>query len=1546
MAGIRVELELSDGSFTSGLLRAGQSLGSFRKELERNDPAFRKLSKSVLETSSGMDYLNSRAGRATGGLGVLTRGVERTDRASRSMLATFRDISVVAGAVVMAFRALTGASTGLVGSIIRVNADMERLRFQMEGLSRASDPIREAAENVEYLRDKATQVPFSLQQLSQTFTRLKVTGVDPMNGALQSLSDGIAAFGGTDEAMHRVALGIQQMSGKSVIQMEEMRQQLSEAMPNAMQVMARSMGISIAELTSSIATGRVDAKRSLDLFYKELERSYGGTAQKMMETFSGQVTQVRANLQKLATGPGLKNFVDSTLKNLLREFNDFLKSRQAIDMADALGKTLSGLVNRVGTAIKIIAQFRDELMTIAKIAAAGLAIKALVGTFGVFRTAAAGARLATVQLRTEWMLLSGHMANAQLLAAAGSLQAVGAAARGAAAGLRAAALATTAFMPWIAAIGIAVVLAAGHFNLFKNEVKEAYEELKRFGAESKAQAQEVIDARENELLEKIRKLQESRDNWRGREETFNSSPAAALLAEAEAELAELEEQKSRIINQSISNHRESVRRELEVEFGERRLASNQAYRQEQEDLAAWHEKEIGSIKTNGRSILKINEEYRAKQVEINERRIRQEMNLLGDMLAEQRRLLEEAPADSAAHEEATLMIGALIDKTTAYREELITLQDTIANGAPMQDIVDDPQAKFERGVKLLANLNDEVKGLEAEFLGASSASAELNERIARGDYGTVAELGAHVEELHDQLRAATAQKEALDKVMKGQSALESDIERERMSLLERRIALREKEMGRELTEGERIQLKLNEGYYEGLGPIENIRKALAGVIETMSGQGELSNEIGRIMRENTYGDQTQQRIRSITDELRDMHTVMNDIRRGANEPLNFAMTGLPEGDLVNPNMPVAGAGGLHGRAVEIARSKMGLSETMGLGSLNEFLAKGGTSIDAQRTAWCAAFVNATLNMAGMRGTGSLGARSFLNWGENTDADPAVGDVAVLSRGDRDGPQGHVGFFQGYDEFGNAKILGGNQSDGVNVQSYDASRILGFRRGEQTGFGPRAGTEPQNSAVPVYDPSRADDLIARMERAALDRTELAQSETSDLTAQAREVARLEADQTLKDLFADLRETADLAAIAPLDQGQSVERVQQEIRDGSFGTDTNVDSERYRDILAMARELDQVETSRADRVKAINDAERQGERLKKQRLELEQEINEEMQRAADPNYEAQNNDLVKLNNSLNEYVASVRLAHGADSEAYRQAVQEKEQILARHNQLQAVSRQADLAADRQKINQSLMSERQRAEAALQIKLREVDRAAEIMRQGGMSELEIARTIEQQKAAIQAEHADQMNPMRGQMREWGDFQGMLIQQSTQWTSSLAGGMADLIQGTNSFGDVARGVVDDLSNMLSKNFMSKVGQGMSIPLPGIPLPLAHTGAIIGSDKQRTKIISPANFNGAPRYHTGGIIGEKLKGNERPVITEVGEGVFTKEQMKALAPAGQAAQTFQVNAPITVNGSAGTPEQNQDLASRMKKELEGSMRQVVQSELANQMRPGAMLSR
>jgi len=109
--------------------------------------------------------------------------------------------------------------------------------------------------------------------------------------------------------------------------------------------------------------------------------------------------------------------------------------------------------------------------------------------------------------------------------------------------------------------------------------------------------------------------------------------------------------------------------------------------------------------------------------------------------------------------------------------------------------------------------------------------------------------------------------------------------------------------------------------------------------------------------------------------------------------------------------------------------------------LRYFRDAGDTSVETEATPWCAAFLGAMLKRAGYTGTGSLLARSYLDWGDRLD-EARFGAVAVLSRGD-DPNAGHVGFLLS-DTNGKLHLLGGNQGDAVTVASFDRARLLGFR----------------------------------------------------------------------------------------------------------------------------------------------------------------------------------------------------------------------------------------------------------------------------------------------------------------------------------------------------------------------------------------------------------------------------------------------------------------------------------------------------------------------
>lgn len=134
---------------------------------------------------------------------------------------------------------------------------------------------------------------------------------------------------------------------------------------------------------------------------------------------------------------------------------------------------------------------------------------------------------------------------------------------------------------------------------------------------------------------------------------------------------------------------------------------------------------------------------------------------------------------------------------------------------------------------------------------------------------------------------------------------------------------------------------------------------------------------------------------------------------------------------------------------EIARGEIGVKE--GAGALNcarvlEYLdACPSLPDDMQEqdsTPWCSAFVNWCCQQAGIKGSGSAAARSWLQIGERV-TEPITGDILIFKRGGSP-TAGHVCFF--VKKTGDKYFcLGGNQGDSASEQWYSSADLLGIRR---------------------------------------------------------------------------------------------------------------------------------------------------------------------------------------------------------------------------------------------------------------------------------------------------------------------------------------------------------------------------------------------------------------------------------------------------------------------------------------------------------------------
>lgn len=121
----------------------------------------------------------------------------------------------------------------------------------------------------------------------------------------------------------------------------------------------------------------------------------------------------------------------------------------------------------------------------------------------------------------------------------------------------------------------------------------------------------------------------------------------------------------------------------------------------------------------------------------------------------------------------------------------------------------------------------------------------------------------------------------------------------------------------------------------------------------------------------------------------------------------------------------------------------------------------------------------------------------------------------------------------------------------------------------------------------------------------------------------------------------------------------------------------------------------------------------------------------------------------------------------------------------------------------------------------------------------------------------------------------------------------------GKASFSDFANAIISDMMQIA-------IRQSITMPLlTGISsylgFAMAHSGGVVGADNLASKAVNPAVFIGAPKFHSGGLVGDEV-----PIIAKRGETIFTKGQMQALG--GELNRKTPVNVNVNVhNNASGT---------------------------------------
>ncbi len=256
---------------------------------------------------------------------------EAVGRWGRSSKRTIQGANELAGA--LGFTLGIAGTVALGKSIFDTTAKLQSLNLALQQVVGSEE---EAARVQTFLSQTAEDYGVNIQTLTQSYIGFyagaknaiesgKISAIQ-IQEIFQSVAKASGALGLSQDQQEGAFLAIQQMISKGNIQAEELRGQLSERLPGAFGILAKSMGVTEIELNKMLKDGKVLAAEVLPEFAKQLEKAYGIENLQRVETLNASTTRLANSwtefIEALNSGNGV---FSSGLVNLIDKLAEAVK---------------------------------------------------------------------------------------------------------------------------------------------------------------------------------------------------------------------------------------------------------------------------------------------------------------------------------------------------------------------------------------------------------------------------------------------------------------------------------------------------------------------------------------------------------------------------------------------------------------------------------------------------------------------------------------------------------------------------------------------------------------------------------------------------------------------------------------------------------------------------------------------------------------------------------------------------------------------------------------------------------------------------------------------------------------------------------------------------------------------------------------------------------------------------------------------------------------------------------------------------------------------
>lgn len=357
----------------------------------------------------------TRAASSTTNLGNATRraaaDAERNAKATSSLAQAYRQLygdtrqslsltQRLRGEVLSLIAAYGGlyGVINLLGQVITAYQTLEAAQARLNVVN--DGDFAATANDLDFLRRNADRLGVDLGTLAQEYSKFSIaTKGTNLEGEKTrkifiSVAEAARVNRTSNEELSGVFVALTQIVSKGAVQMEELRQQLGDRLPGALQIMADGLGVTTAELIKMLEAGEVTSD-ALVPFAEELDRRFGpGLGEALAGTTTALGRLKNAAFQALVQF-GNGGFIES----FTRLANDLTELLQSADFETFVNNASAAFATLIDALAFLVRNF--DLVVAAGSALIGLKLApVLVALASSIRGIASGAGLAATGLAT------------------------------------------------------------------------------------------------------------------------------------------------------------------------------------------------------------------------------------------------------------------------------------------------------------------------------------------------------------------------------------------------------------------------------------------------------------------------------------------------------------------------------------------------------------------------------------------------------------------------------------------------------------------------------------------------------------------------------------------------------------------------------------------------------------------------------------------------------------------------------------------------------------------------------------------------------------------------------------------------------------------------------------------------------------------------------------------------------------------------------------------------------------------------------------------